>query len=86
MSCAVAECWSLITRSIIHKKPEFNAWLLEERKINPETISRDLERKEFARFVEDYNTGAPKPLTSSFYVHHSPSDAPPRKVLQHGGV
>jgi hypothetical protein len=33
--------------------------LVEERKINPETLSKDQERKEFARFVEDYNTGVP---------------------------
>jgi hypothetical protein len=37
---------------------EFHTWLIEERKINPETISKDQSRKEFARFVEDYNTGA----------------------------
>lgn len=36
---------------------EFHTWLIEERKINPETISKDQSRKEFARFVEDYNTG-----------------------------
>jgi len=35
---------------------EFHTWLIEERKINPETISKDQSRKEFARFVEDYNT------------------------------
>ncbi len=36
---------------------EFRAWLVEERTINPETISKDKERKEFSRFVEDFNTG-----------------------------
>jgi hypothetical protein len=30
---------------------------VEERKVNPETISKDKERKEFSRFVEDFNTG-----------------------------
>ncbi|KAK6906734.1 hypothetical protein I203_100721 [Kwoniella mangroviensis CBS 8507] len=35
---------------------EFRAWLVEERKINPETISKDRTKKEFAVFVEDYNT------------------------------
>jgi len=30
---------------------------VEERKINPETISKDVQKKEFARFTEDYNTG-----------------------------
>jgi hypothetical protein len=29
---------------------------VEERKINPETISKDQNKKEFARFMEDYNT------------------------------
>ena len=42
--------------SIFSKTAEFHAWLVEERKTNPETISKDLQRKEFARFVEDYNT------------------------------
>ncbi|KAJ2913680.1 hypothetical protein MD484_g6730, partial [Candolleomyces efflorescens] len=41
---------------IFSKTAEFHAWLVEERKTNPETISKDLQRKEFARFVEDYNT------------------------------
>ena len=40
-----------------NKEQEFRAWLVEERKINPETISKDQTKKEFARFVEDYNTG-----------------------------
>ncbi|KAE8541507.1 hypothetical protein D1P53_002869 [Cryptococcus gattii VGV] len=35
---------------------EFRAWLVEERKINPETISKDRTKKEFAVYVEDYNT------------------------------
>ncbi|KAI0800140.1 hypothetical protein C8Q74DRAFT_1191701 [Fomes fomentarius] len=41
---------------LYNKEPEFRAWLVEERKINPETISKDQTKKEFARFVEDYNT------------------------------
>ncbi|KIY46090.1 hypothetical protein FISHEDRAFT_75935 [Fistulina hepatica ATCC 64428] len=41
---------------IFSKAPEFRTWLVEERKINPETISKDQNRKEFVRFVEDYNT------------------------------
>jgi hypothetical protein len=45
------------------KNQEFHTWLVEERKINPERISKDQSRKEFARFVEDYNTGE---LFSSF--------------------
>ncbi|EJF60762.1 hypothetical protein BD309DRAFT_871436 [Dichomitus squalens] len=42
--------------SLYNKEQEFRAWLVEERKINPETISKDQTKKEFARFVEDYNT------------------------------
>jgi C4-dicarboxylate-specific signal transduction histidine kinase len=38
------------------KDAEFRAWLVEERMINPETISKDNLKKEFARFAEDYNT------------------------------
>lgn len=40
-----------------NKEQEFRAWLVEERKINPETVSKEQTKKEFARFVEDYNTG-----------------------------
>jgi hypothetical protein len=43
--------------SIFRKDQEFRTWLVEERKINPETISKEQEKKEFARFAEDYNTG-----------------------------
>ena len=45
-------------RSIYNKSSEFHTWLVEERKINPETVTKDQNRKEFARFVEDFNTGA----------------------------
>jgi len=45
-------------RSIFTKEAEFRAWLVEERKMNPERMSKDQNKKEFARFVEDYNTGA----------------------------
>lgn len=38
------------------KEQEFRSWLVEERKINPETTTKEQTRKEFARFVEDYNT------------------------------
>ncbi|KAJ6631382.1 hypothetical protein B0H10DRAFT_1772447 [Mycena sp. CBHHK59/15] len=41
---------------IFTKGQEFHTWLVEERKINPETISKDQNKKEFARFMEDYNT------------------------------
>lgn len=43
--------------SMYDKDPEFRTWLVEERIINPETMSKDQTKKEFARFVEDYNTG-----------------------------
>lgn len=39
------------------KEAEFRTWLVEERKINPETISKELTKKEFAKFIEDFNTG-----------------------------
>ena len=52
--------------SLYNKEQEFRAWLVEERKINPETISKDQTKKEFARFVEDYNTGT---SISSLRIH-----------------
>ncbi|KZO92323.1 hypothetical protein CALVIDRAFT_567545 [Calocera viscosa TUFC12733] len=39
------------------KDEEFRAWLVEERFLNPETLSKENTRKEFGRFMEDYNTG-----------------------------
>lgn len=42
---------------MFEKTQEFRAWLVEERKINPETQSKESTRKEFAQFMEDYNTG-----------------------------
>jgi hypothetical protein len=47
----------LFRHSIFNKEQEFRAWLVEERKMNPERMSKDQNKKEFARFVEDYNTG-----------------------------
>lgn len=35
---------------------EFRQYLVEERHINPETISRSAEKKEMMRFIEDFNT------------------------------
>ncbi|KAG2153388.1 hypothetical protein DEU56DRAFT_483290 [Suillus clintonianus] len=49
-----------------NKTQEFRTWLLEERKINPESISKDQERKEFAVFIEDYNTAT---LPHEKYYH-----------------
>ncbi|KAG6899462.1 hypothetical protein C0993_010141 [Termitomyces sp. T159_Od127] len=51
---------------IFLKGPEFHAWLVEERKINPETISKDQNKKEFLRFVEDFNTAT---LPHEKYYH-----------------
>ena len=48
---------NLYGNSLYDKEAEFRTWLVEERKLNPETLSKDLTKKEFARFVEDYNTG-----------------------------
>ncbi|KAI9573216.1 hypothetical protein HD554DRAFT_2276987 [Boletus coccyginus] len=48
------------------KTQEFRTWLLEERKCNPEALSKDQERKEFAVFVEDYNTAT---LPHEKYYH-----------------
>jgi hypothetical protein len=50
--------------SLYNKEEEFRAWLVEECKINPETISKDQTKKQFARFVEDYNTGEQHQLIS----------------------
>ncbi|KAI0774880.1 hypothetical protein BD413DRAFT_537342 [Trametes elegans] len=59
-SGAVSHQWGkygLINESdMYNKEQEFRAWLVEERKINPETTSKEQTKKEFARFVEDYNT------------------------------
>ncbi|CAA7261463.1 unnamed protein product [Cyclocybe aegerita] len=41
---------------IFTKSQEFHTWLVEERKLNPETITKEQQKKEFSRFVEDYNT------------------------------
>jgi len=48
------------------KAQEFRTWLLEERKINPEAISKDHEKKEFSKFVEDFNTAT---LPHEKYYH-----------------
>ena len=51
------QCAKFISISIFTKNQEFYTWLVEERKINPETVSKEQQKKEFSRFVEDYNTG-----------------------------
>lgn len=40
-----------------NKEEEYKTWLVEECKINPETLSKDQTKKYFARYMEDYNTG-----------------------------
>ena len=74
--------------SLYNQGQEFRAWLVEERKINPETQSKESTRKEFAQFVEDYNTGPYFPFTLAFSGERADnsSDIAPRKVLQHGCV
>jgi hypothetical protein len=61
-STQVSDCFG----SIFTKAPEFYTWLVEERKINPETISKEQNKKEFAKYVEDYNTGTSPWSMSSF--------------------
>jgi len=39
-----------------NKEDEFRAWLIEERMLNRETMSKEQEKKQFSIFVEDYNT------------------------------
>lgn len=51
-------CTLIVLCSIFTKSAEFHTWLVEERKINPETITKDQSKKEFAKYVEDFNTGA----------------------------
>ncbi|KAF7783173.1 hypothetical protein Agabi119p4_2549 [Agaricus bisporus var. burnettii] len=49
--------YGIITEiDVFTKRSEFHAWLVEERKLNPETLSKDQERKAFAHFIEDFNT------------------------------
>jgi hypothetical protein len=64
---------------LYNKEQEFRAWLVEERMINPETISKEQTKKEFARFVEDYNTGmvalAPVNIQSSIVDMRHLSDS-----------
>ena len=76
----------LFQTSIFTKNQEFYTWLVEERKINPETVSKEQQKKEFSRFVEDYNTGM-STASSSPSSHLIPfSYIIPREVLQHGGL
>ena len=47
--------------SLFTKDAEFRAWLVEERMVNSENMTKDQTKKEFARFMEDYNTGTSLP-------------------------
>ncbi|KAG8716927.1 hypothetical protein FRC09_014990 [Ceratobasidium sp. 395] len=49
--------YGIINESDLYSKDaEFRTWLVEECKLNPETMSKDATKKQFAKFVEDYNT------------------------------
>ena len=53
--------------------------------MNPERMSKDQNKKEFARFVEDYNTG-PSCLPFNFSIGNRAkrdSHFSQRKILQH---
>ncbi|KAG8984228.1 hypothetical protein FRB90_005458, partial [Tulasnella sp. 427] len=41
---------------IFTKEQEFHAWLLEEKMVNPETLSKAQLKKHFSSYMEDYNT------------------------------
>ncbi|GAA5908094.1 uncharacterized protein JCM6883_004114 [Sporobolomyces salmoneus] len=41
---------------IYTKADEFNAWLIQERMLNPETLSKQKEKEIFKTFMEDFNT------------------------------
>jgi len=59
--------YGVITEADFYSKTqEFRTWLLEERKLNPESLSKDQERKEFQVFMEDYNTAT---LPHEKYYH-----------------
>lgn len=42
---------------IYTKDQEFRAWLVEEKMLNPETLSKAKEKEIFKSFMEEYNTG-----------------------------
>lgn len=41
---------------MFNKEQEFHAWLLEEKMLNPETLSKSQLKKHFNSYMEDYNT------------------------------
>ena len=61
-SPASADRWDTDTDTLLScsrqdKENEFRSWMVEERKINPETVKKDKEKKEWSVYVEDFNTG-----------------------------
>ncbi|KAK4332099.1 LOW QUALITY PROTEIN: Nucleic acid binding protein [Rhodotorula toruloides] len=47
----------LTEADIYTKSDEFHAWLIGEKMLNPETLSKAKEKEIFKQFMEDYNTG-----------------------------
>ncbi|SCZ91285.1 BZ3500_MvSof-1268-A1-R1_Chr1-2g01308 [Microbotryum saponariae] len=47
----------LTETDIYQKDQEFRAWLVGERMLNPETMSKAKEKEIFKEFMEDFNTG-----------------------------
>lgn len=56
-SCLLVDSVGLLELTNLITIQEFRSWMIEERKINPETVKKDTEKKEWTVFVEDYNTG-----------------------------
>jgi len=47
----------IITEADLYtKEAEFRTWLVEERMLNPETLNKEQTKKQFSKFMEDYNT------------------------------
>ena len=68
-----------------NKAEEFQAWLVKEQKINPEMQLHKSSKKEFAQFMEDYNTS---PYLCSSHANgnehaNMSSNIVTQKVLQH---
>jgi hypothetical protein len=77
LHCSTTSTYVVPFRSFYKKAQEFRTWLLEERKINPEAISKDQEKKEFSKFVEDFNTGAYGRRSSTLSVAYDLSSYTP---------
>lgn len=58
--------YGLIAENDIYSKDqEFRAWLVGEKMVNPETLSKAKEKEIFKTFMEEYNTGSPLPHLGS---------------------